>query len=302
MAINKNKLYNQGIFEPHTFDIGLDQLFARVIQPAVNFDAVPLGGYVWFLTKKPPVRSSPPDPPYTAGKIVYRRMVWGGDGIPSWLDTAWQPLSESSYLDYFDLGERENQAYAPNLGEGTLPLETFRNGSGVYTAIIRNGILWICQAVGLDGPEGSHGRSGVASSVDRTGVQWLKLQLNSIGTPLTLLDHGRIFDDCPSDPYYYIFPSMMVNSIGDMVVGFSACKATSYIGAFYAWRLADGSTRMKPARIKEGLDAFGDSRWGDYSYTSLDPADGLTFWTVQEYAETGGFFWGTWIAKIRRVP
>ncbi len=25
--------------------------------------------------------------------------------------------------------------------------------------------------------------------------------------------------------------------------------------------------------------------WGDYSYTSLDP-DGLTIWTIQEYAET----------------
>ena len=42
-------------------------------------------------------------------------------------------------------------------------------------------------------------------------------------------------------------------------------------------------------------------RWGDYTATSLDPNNGLTFCTVQEYAETDPIddtLWGTWIATI----
>jgi hypothetical protein len=50
------------------------------------------------------------------------------------------------------------------------------------------------------------------------------------------------------------------------------------------------------------------NRWGDFNETSVDPADDLTFWTVQEYAEpqlspdcptdfTG--LWGTWWGHFR---
>ena len=42
--------------------------------------------------------------------------------------------------------------------------------------------------------------------------------------------------------------------------------------------------------------------WGDYSATSLDPIDALTFWTVQEYAAphfgTTNKVWGTWIGAV----
>jgi hypothetical protein len=38
----------------------------------------------------------------------------------------------------------------------------------------------------------------------------------------------------------------------------------------------------------------GVSRWGDYSATVLDPVDGCTFWTFQEYVKTSGNFqWNT---------
>ena len=95
----------------------------------------------------------------------------------------------------------------------------------------------------------------------------------------------------------------MVNAAGDITVGFSASKATTYIGAFYSWRLADGTTRNRPALLKHGMDLYGDSTWGDYSYTSLDPSDGMTFWTVQEYSIGAGYYaWGTWIGKVNLPP
>jgi len=46
-----------------------------------------------------------------------------------------------------------------------------------------------------------------------------------------------------------------------------------------------------------------DNRWGDYSATVVDPADNVTFWTLQEYAQThdpvtGASRWGTWWGKF----
>ena len=42
-----------------------------------------------------------------------------------------------------------------------------------------------------------------------------------------------------------------------------------------------------------------NGRWGDYSYTSIDPADGMSFWTVGEYyANTSTFNWHTRIGKF----
>ena len=43
-------------------------------------------------------------------------------------------------------------------------------------------------------------------------------------------------------------------------------------------------------------------RWGDYSMTTIDPADGMTFWHVNEYyAATSSFNWHTRIGKFNFV-
>jgi len=105
-------------------------------------------------------------------------------------------------------------------------------------------------------------------------------------------------------------PSLMVNSAGDMIMGFSGSRGTEYIGAFYTGRLANGSLIDRPVLIQAGRHYFGSLYWGDYSYTSLDPVDG-SFWTVQLYAEmlspldpcppqTGCARWGTWVGKINK--
>jgi hypothetical protein len=113
----------------------------------------------------------------------------------------------------------------------------------------------------------------------------------------------------------------MVNGAGHMVIGFSGSKSTEHIGAFYSGCKADGTTVAKPILIQAGtaysapgapngiMNPPANGRWGDYSYTTLDPMDqtGLTFWTIQEYAETAdnsnvGGAWGTWITSVKVVP
>ena len=101
-------------------------------------------------------------------------------------------------------------------------------------------------------------------------------------------------------------PSLTVNKNGDMVAGFSGSSASDYISAYYTGRLNNGTWPVNPIRYFAGKDWYqGGSigiRWGDYSNTSLDP-DGLTIWTIQEYAETRftssyANAWGTWIGAV----
>ncbi len=165
----------------------------------------------------------------------------------------------------------------------------------------RNNMLWVCQHVGLAGMNGTYSGNETGSTVDRSAIQWLKLQLNSTGTPLTHAAHGRIYDTAATIPYYYLMPSLMLNTNGEMVIGFSGSKSTEYIGAFYVGRLADGTPSGSPILVQAGRANFSSSGgyWGDYSYTSIDP-DGITFWTVQEYAGSpAGANWGTWAATIK---
>lgn len=127
----------------------------------------------------------------------------------------------------------------------------------------------------------------------RTAVQWFKLQVGTDG--LTYSAHERIYDAASSNPYWYHFPSLNVNAAGDLLVGFSGCKATEYIGTFYRGRKANGVWQTRPYLVKAGRDSFNYSRWGDYSATSLDPTDD-SFWTIQQYAESDPAdhqMWGT---------
>ena len=104
----------------------------------------------------------------------------------------------------------------------------------------------------------------------------------------------------------------LLNPIGDMVLGFSGSSETIYVSAFYTWRLANGTVPPAPMLFRKGEDYFNDTRWGDYSCTSLDPVDEATFWTVQEYARPRAPAppepepvipqWGTWVGNVIPSP
>ena len=128
--------------------------------------------------------------------------------------------------------------------------------------------------------------------------------------------HDRIFDAALTNPFWYHFPSLMVNYRQELVIGFSGSSATEYAGAFYSW-FANGAASAPPALLKTGEDYYheqyveeeGIFRWGDYSNTSLDPLDDVTCWTIQSYAlpkdeiAGGGAWrgvWGTWIQEVKR--
>jgi hypothetical protein len=160
-------------------------------------------------------------------------------------------------------------------------------------SVYRNGRLWFAHSGTL--PNGAP---------TRNAVFWY--QLNPAAMPSPIVQSG-VLDGGGS--VHHFFPSMAANAANDALIGFSRSSPGIFVQAVWASRFAadaPGTMTSGPSVLKLGEDSyvktFGgpDVRWGDYSATSVDPTDGLTFWTIQEYAETdvGGTpnddRWGTW--------
>jgi hypothetical protein len=182
-------------------------------------------------------------------------------------------------------------------------------GSRLSASVIRNNTVWTCHSVGLDGSNQDYD----AGTVDRTAIQWVKMNINDTGDPLSYTAHGRIYDNSLTQPRWYYFPSMSVNKNGDVVLAFAASAESETLSAYFSWRRSDGSIAAWPTRIAAGKGLWRDDRWGDYTHTTIDPLDDESFWTVQEYTDnqnpeaylflTGwGDVFTTRIAKIVLTP
>jgi hypothetical protein len=252
---------------------------------------------------------------YQGGALCYRRLQWT-NGAVVWRDTNWvaAPNAGSTYRDYYDLdgtnvtvvpvpktGILAPHSFTQGLGE---PIDLHASGSRLAITVIRNGFLWTCHTVGLSGTNGVYLGNATGTNVDRSGIQWLRLEVDSDGGSLNYKAHGRVFHRGTTNAWYYYFPSLMVNCVGDIVIGFSGSSLTNYIGAFYTSRFANGLTLDAPELIRPGNSPYdGGSRWGDYSATTLDPTDDWSFWSVQQVGRgTNLTDWATVIARIRPTP
>src|SRR5260221_14296579 len=79
---------------------------------------------------------------------------------------------------------------------------------------------------------------------------------------------------------------MAVTGLGAVHLVFSGSNANAFISA-YGYTLGDAA----PVLLHRGEGAFNETdragrrRWGDYSFTSVDPVDDMTVWTTQEFAD-----------------
>jgi hypothetical protein len=157
-------------------------------------------------------------------------------------------------------------------------------GSRPMNAVYRNGSVWMTHCVDKAG---------------RAAINWYEIDPGTVA----LVQEGTVKDAVMS----FFFPAIAVNANGDAVLGFSASSPSMYAGCWFTGRsgLDPLGEMATPAEYKAGGGAYnqsggGSNRWGDYSLTNVDPADDLTFWTIQEHTRGNGD-WGTSIAKIE-VP
>jgi hypothetical protein len=164
----------------------------------------------------------------------------------------------------------------------------------LFAAMIRNGRLWTAHNMRVSA-------AGMASTAaqSRKAARWYELQ--NLATTPTLVQSGTVYDNAATlaAALQYWIPSVTVTGQGHAVIGFS--QAGTPLGATpaYAGRLAGdtlGTMAGPPtvAAVQYGItsanynppsDPGGAAgrRWGDYSFTVVDPLDDMTVWTVQEY-------------------
>ena len=176
----------------------------------------------------------------------------------------------------------------PQLGTAAL---ISANDARVHNVVYRKGSLWATHTAFLP-----------AASPTYSAAQWYQF------TPFGQVQQfGRIQDT--NGVVSYAFPSIAVNSVDDVLVGFSRFSPREYASAAYAFRSkSDPTNTMQADRVLKAGEApyfktFGGprNRWGDYSATMVDPVNDLDMWTIQEYASTplSGFSrWGTWWGMI----
>jgi hypothetical protein len=252
----------------------IDDMFGSP-QPAYNFDPVASTGRMWFVASSNTFFAD----------VNYRTLTWSG-GTPF--------LSSSSgVVSTPGFGSPVN--FTPQ--GSTVPIDS--GDQRLLMAIVRNNQLWTARTVGVNSGGNNSG------SIDRDAAEWIELNVSSSTASLT--QSGRVFDSS-SSPRNYIYPSVMVNGQGHMAIGFSGGKSSEFMGAYATGRLASdpAGTTEAIVQLKAGQAAYtqtdgpngtGRNRWGDYSYTSLDPDNDMSMWTIQEYVSSTNI-WGTYVDDL----
>src|SRR5439155_4070313 len=156
--------------------------------------------------------------------------------------------------------------------------------SRLTSASIRNGKLYTAEAIATDNTGSASG------SLNRDAVRWY--ELGNLTTTPSLSRSGTIFDANTNNPVSYWMPSMAVSGQGHSVIGMSTGGVSAHPNGAVSSMLTGTSTFTAPTNYTASSASYnidtGDPayRWGDYSHTSVDPCDGQTFWTIQEYVDS----------------
>jgi len=185
----------------------------------------------------------------------------------------------------WDNGGGNSGNFLPQLGSSELINSV---DSRIEDVIYRNGKLWAVHHIFLP-----------AGNPQRTAIQWWNIDTDGI-----ILERGRIED--PTNLFSFAFPTIAVNSLEDVFIGFDVFSETQYASAGYSYKshYDEPNSMREYYQYKDGLGPYyktfggGRNRWGDYSNTSVDPLNDIDFWCIQEYAETNNK-WGTWWAYVR---
>ncbi len=149
----------------------------------------------------------------------------------------------------------------------------------------------------------------------RNGARWYEIAgsaptaTDPLGGTPALVQSGTLCDSAASDPTGYIYPSVTGTGQGHMVLGSSFAATNLFAGAAAAGRLridpagaTQAATTAQSGLASYTLLSSGLNRWGDYSFTSVDPNDDQTVWTFQEYADSPANNWAVRAVLLMAPP
>jgi len=136
-----------------------------------------------------------------------------------------------------------------------------------------------------------------------SAIRWYQFNVTGGTFPATPVQQGDWSNG--NDGIWRFIPSIAVDTNGNTAIGYSVSSSSMFPGIRYAGRLAGDPLNdlgQGEATMFSGTGSETDTlgRWGDYSMTTIDPADGITFWHTNEYdATSGSFNWSTRIGKFQ---
>ena len=141
------------------------------------------------------------------------------------------------------------------------------------------------------------GATGVTSA--QAAVRYYQVDVTG-GTVAS--NAAQAFTYSPDATVFRFMPSVGVDRVGNMAIGYSATNASLNPAIRYAGRLASDPintiTQTEQSLIEGTGTQSGNcgasscTRWGDYSAMTLDP-DGCTFWYTNMYYQTTGLAFNT---------
>ena len=169
--------------------------------------------------------------------------------------------------------------------DGGLPLDGLDDR--LLQAVIRHDRLWTVHQIQVNA-------TGAADDAgNRNGTRWY--EIGSLSSTPSLVQAGTVFDSALTDPVSYFMGAIMANGLGHVALGMTTAGATARVNTAFTGRLAtDAPGAMDaPAQYSSNtafsynrqLSGANAQRWGDYSSTSVDPDDDMTFWTLQQYVD-----------------
>src|SRR6266576_518570 len=144
-----------------------------------------------------------------------------------------------------------------------------------------------------------------ANCTQPTGVRWYQFDVTGGTFPATPVQQQTWTNG--GDGLYRFMSSIAVDNAGNTVIGYSVSSSSIFPGIRYAGRLEGdppGNLGQGEGIMTNGggAETSGFGRWGDYTYTAIDPSNGMDFWHVNEYhVSTGNANWATKIGKFNIV-
>jgi hypothetical protein len=250
------------------------------------------------------------DPSWTEGYLIGTDFTWldrinilrisDPGGIPTLSPTITLFVWNTTLLDQ------------PALGS---PLSLFPIDVRLFAASIHKNkltgetSLWTAQSVETD----TTCTPGSNQNGLRLGAKWY--EIGSLTTSPTITQFGTLCTTATGSATSntqrgFLFPTVVETGQGHMALAASYASAAEFVGVAAAGRLRTdpaSGTRVPETIVQPGLDVYsaptgGRNRWGDYSFTDVDPNDDQTVWTFQEYADTPSNTWSVRAIQLKAPP
>jgi hypothetical protein len=139
----------------------------------------------------------------------------------------------------------------------------------------------------------------VDAGSDRAGMRWAILDVNNYNA-ISIVDTGT---HAPADGFERWMGAVTLDTQGNLGMGYTRGGNGQFTSVYYTGRETTDPAGQLQAEVQcvagTGSQTGGGGRWGDYSSTSIDPSDGCTFWTAQEFVQqTGSWEWNTRVCSF----